>query len=157
MNKVEEALENSLSIMETAKEMNATVPFKPHVLISGLPGSGKTSITKAWAEKKGIPLVSFDLSKDLTFIYEEDKYGILRQVKAENPVEIAKQLVFDTLIKYKDKGEFILFLDDFHLATKENLEAIYYTMDNNKIQNPATKEEVELNNLLFAVAIKTDY
>ena len=157
MNKIEELLENALSVIEMAKEMNATVPIRPHVLISGLPGSGKTSITKAWAESKGIPLASYDLSKDLTFIYKEDENGILRKVKAEKPVDIAKQLVFDTLIKYKDKGDFILFLDDFHLATKENLEAIYYTMDNNKIQNPVTNEVVYLKNLLFAVAIKTDY
>lgn len=157
MNQIEELLENSLSIMEVAKEMNAIVPFKPNVIISGLPGSGKTSITRAWAERKGIPLVSYDLSKDVTFIYEEDEYGILRKVKTENPVEIAKQFIYDALIKYKGKGDFILFLDNFHLATKENLEAIYYTMDNNKIQNPVTKEEVELDNLLFTVAIKTDY
>ena len=157
MNKIEELLEESLSIIETAKEINAMIVNKPNVLISGLPGSGKTSITKEWAKKKGIPLVSYDLSRDLTFIYKEDEYGILRKVKAENPVDIAKQFVFDTLIKYKNKGDFILFLDDYHLATKENLEAIYYTMDYNKIQNPITKEEVELDNLLFTIAIKTDY
>ena len=85
MNKIEELLENALSVIEMAKEMNATVPIRPHVLISGLPGSGKTSITKAWAESKGIPLVSYDLSKDLTLIYKEDENGILRKVKAEKP------------------------------------------------------------------------
>ena len=42
------------------------------------------------------------------------------------------------------------------MATKENLEAIYYTMDTHKIINPATGEEIYLDNLLFTIAIRTE-
>ena len=106
-------------------------------MITVLTGSGKTSITKQWAEDN------------------EDAGGVLRPTKAEDPVAVAKKLIYDTLEKYKDGPDFVLFLDDYHMATKENLEAIYYTMDTHRITNPATGEEIELKNMLFAVAIKT--
>lgn len=70
-------------------------------------------------------------------------------------ISFAKKLIFDTLIKYKDRGYFILLLDDYHRAKRENLKAIYYTMDTHNIINPSTNEEIHLDNLLFTFAIKT--
>ena len=155
MSGIEESLYEALFAITTAKELNATLDQWPNVLLSGLTGSGKTSITKQWAEDNGILLAPYDLSFDVTTIYEEDDGGILRPKKAEDPVSVAKQLIFDTLIQYKDRGDIILFLDDYHRATKENLEAIYYTIDTHSIINPSTNEEVYLDNLLFTVAIET--
>ena len=155
MNRIEEILSDALFTITTAREMNATLDMWPNVMISGLTGSGKTAITKQWGEDNGIILAPYNLSQDVTTVYEEDAGGILRVRKADDPVAVAKQLVFKTLIKYKDGGDFILFLDDYHRATKENLEAINYTIDTHKIVNPVTDEEVELKNMLFTVAIET--
>lgn len=156
MSEIEEKLNDALFVATTARQMNAVTVGGPHnVMISGLPGSGKTSITKQWAEDNGIILAPYDLSLDVTVIYEEDAGGILRPAKAEDPVAVAKQLIYTALEKYKDGPDFVLFLDDYHMATKENLEAIYYTIDTQKIHNPATGEEIELKNMLFTVAIKT--
>ena len=156
MGKIEDMLNDALFVATTTRQMNAVVIAGPqNVLITGLTGSGKTSITKQWAEDNEIVLAPYDLSQDVTVIYEEDAGGVLRPTKAEDPVAVAKKLIYDTLEKYKDGPDFVLFLDDYHMATKENLEAIYYTMDTHRITNPATGEEIELKNMLFAVAIKT--
>jgi Holliday junction resolvasome RuvABC ATP-dependent DNA helicase subunit len=156
MSQIENTLDNSLSIIRMAQEINATLEHWPNVMLSGLSGSGKTSITKQWAEDNGILLAPYDLSQDVTRIYVEDEGGILRPQIAEDPVAVAKQLIYNALINYKDRGDFVLFLDDYHWATKENKEAIFYTMDTHKIVNIATGEEVALNNLLFTIAIKPE-
>ena len=164
-NRIKNQLDSALEIATTAKAINAkyvildgvaNAPKWPNVLISGLPGSGKTSVTKEWAEERGVLLVSYDLSRDVTEVYEEDQFGILHRKKAENPANIAKQLIFATLSRYRDGEDFILLLDNYHLATKDNLKAINYTIDTHKIVNPETKEVIELNNLLFTIAIKTE-
>ncbi len=155
MNRIEAMLEDALFTITTAREINAIVDQWPNVMIEGLTGSGKTAITEQWAQDRGIILAPYNLSQDVTTIYEEDAGGILRRKRAEDPIAVAKQFIYDTLIQYKDGGDFILFLDDYHRATPENLEAIYYTMDYHKIVNPATGEEVELKNMLFTVAIRT--
>ena len=156
MSRIEEILDNSLSIIRMAQEINATLDRWPNVMLSGLSGSGKTSITKQWAEDNRILLAPYDLSQDVTRIYVEDEGGILRPQEAEDPVAVAKQLIYNALIHYKDRGEFVLFLDDYHWATKENKEAIFYTMDTHKIVNISTGEEVYLDNMLFTIAIKTE-
>lgn len=157
MGKIEDLLNDALFAATTARQMNAvTIGMPQNVMISGLSGSGKTSITKQWAEDNGIILAPYNLGQDVTVIYEEDAGGILRRVKAEDPVAVAKQLIYSALEKYKDGPDFVLFLDDYHMATKENLEAIYYTIDTQKIINPSTGEEIELKNMLFTVAIKTE-
>ena len=157
MGKIEDPLNDALFAATTARQMNAvTIGMPQNVMISGLSGSGKTSITKQWAEDNGIILAPYNLGQDVTVIYEEDAGGILRRVKAEDPVAVAKQLIYSALEKYKDGPDFVLFLDDYHMATKENLEAIYYTIDTQKIINPSTGEEIELKNMLFTVAIKTE-
>ena len=157
MSKIEEMLNDALFVAMTARQMNAvTIGMPQNVMISGLTGSGKTSITKQWAEDNKIILAPYNLSQDVTVIYEEDTGGILRPTKAQNPVAVAKQLIYNALEMYKDGPDFVLFLDDYHMATKENLEAIYYTIDTHKIINPVTGEEIELKNMLFTVAIKTE-
>lgn len=157
MSKIEDMLNDALFVATTAREMNATViGASQNVMLSGLTGSGKTAITKQWAEDNGIILAAYDLSQDVIKIYEEDAGGVLRPTKAEDPIAVAKQLIFASLEKYKDGPDFVLFLDDYHRATKDNLEAIYYTIDTHKIVNPATGEEIELKNMLFTVAIKTE-
>ena len=155
MSEIKNILDNALFTVNTAREMNAELDQWPNVLLSGLTGSGKTSITKQWAEDNGILLASYDLSFNVTTVYVEDEGGILRPQRSEDPISVAKKLIFDTLIQYKDRGDFILFLDDYHRATRENLEAIYYTMDTHNIINPSTNEEIHLDNLLFTIAIKT--
>ena len=155
MNEIESRLNSALETVTLAKEIHAKVFPPQNILIEGLTGSGKTAIVKQWAKEKGVPLVAYDLSRDVTVVYQEDSGGILRPVKAEDPVAVAKQLIFHALREYHGGEDFILFLDDYHNATRENLEAIYYTMDHSKICNPATGEELSLENLLFTIAIKT--
>ena len=155
MPRIEDKLDHALYMVNTARELNATLEQWPNVLISGLTGSGKTAITKQWAEDNGILLAPYDVSRDVTTVYREDAGGILRPQKAEDPVSVAKQLLYEALLPYRNGGDFILFLDDYHRATKENLEAVYYTMDTHNIINPVTGEQIHLDNMLFTVAIKT--
>lgn len=157
MSSIVERLDDALFVATTARQMNAITVGIPHnVMISGLTGSGKTAITKQWAEDNKIILAPYDLSHDVTVVYEEDDGGILRPTKAKDPVAVAKQLIYDALKGYENGPDFVLFLDDYHRATKENLEAINYTIDTHKIINPATGEEIELKNMLFTIAIKTE-
>ena len=164
--RIKSQLDYSLEITTTIKEFNFDRVIYadsdisgqqwPNVLISGQPGSGKTSVVKEWADERGVLLVSYDLRRDVERVHEEDQFAILRLKKAENPLKVAQQLIFDTLSRYKDGEDFILLLDDYHLATKENLEAVNYTIDTHKIINPATNEVIELKNLLFTIAITTE-
>lgn len=153
MNNIEEMLDELLEIALQAR--SCQVKKWKNALIEGLSGFGKTSITEQWAEEKGIPLVSYDLSQDVSTIYEENQFGILEPKKVEDPIVLAQQLIFSRLKKYKGGKDFILFLDDYHRALPDNIEAINYTIDTHKIVNPPTNEEIELDNLLFTVAIKT--
>lgn len=155
--RIKEQLDRSLEIATTAKEINAMcVMADPiDVLISGLPGSGKTSFVKEWAEERGVLLVPYDLKRSAETVHEKDQFGILHRKNVENPVDMAKQLIFAALSKYKDGENFILLLDDYHLATKENIAAMNYTIDTHKIINPVTKEVIKLKNLLFVIATQT--
>ncbi len=155
MNKIYETLDNALYIINTAREINATLDKWPNVMLSGLTGSGKTSITKQWAKDNDIILAPYNLSTDVSTVYQPDESGILRPMQENDPVSIAKQLIFESLKKYKDEKDFVLFLDDYHRATKENIEAINYTIDTHKIVNPITGEKIELKNMLFTIAIHT--
>ncbi len=154
MNKITTNLDYLYDLATCARDMQ--VKKWENILISGLSGSGKTSIVKSWAEEKGVLLVAYDLRKSVDTIYEEDAFGILRPKKAENPVAIAKQLIFDFLKEYQNKKEFILFLDDYHLADSHQLAAMNHTIDTHKIVDPVSGEEIELENLLFTIAIKTE-
>lgn len=153
MNNIEETLDELLEIALQAKT-NGEKKWQ-NVMFTGLSGFAKTSITEQWAEEKGIPLVSYDLSQDVSTIYEENQFGILEPKKVEDPVLLAKQLIFSQLKKYQGGKDFILFLDDYHRALPDNIAAINYTIDTHKIVNPVSNEEIELDNLLFTVAIKT--
>ena len=153
MNNMEETLDELLEMALQAR--NNGVKKWENVMFTGLSGCGKTSITEQWAEEKGIPLVAYDLSQDVSTIYEENQFGILETKKVEDPVLLAKQLIFSQLKKYQGGKDFILFLDDNHRALPDNIEAINYTIDTHKIVNPVSNEEIELDNLLFTVAIKT--
>ena len=150
---IKETLDWALEVATCAKEINAKQ--WQNVMLEGRSGFGKTSITKQWAEEKDILLVEPNLAFDASSIYEEDEYGILRPKKVENPVDLAKEVIFNFLKNYRNKENFILLLDDFHLVTEEKVEAINYTIDTHKIVNPVTNEEIELDNMLFTIAIKT--
>ena len=153
MNKMKETLDELLEFALIHKE--AKIKKWENILFEGLTGTGKTSITEQWAKEKGIPLVSYDLSQDVSTIYEENGFGILEPKEVEDPVSLAKQLIFSTLYKYKDGKNFILLLDDYHRAEQANIDAINYTIDTHKIVNPVNGEEIELDNLLFTIAIRT--
>lgn len=154
MNKITTQLDYLYDLAICSRDMQ--VKQWDNIMISGLAGSGKTSIVKAWAEEKGVLLVAYDLRRSVDTIYEEDAFGILRPKKAENPVAIAKQLIFDFLKKHQNGQEFILFLDDYHLANPHQIAAINHTIDTHKIVDPVSGEEIELENLLFTIAIKTE-
>ena len=150
---MKETLDELLEFALIHKE--AKIKKWENILFEGLTGTGKTSITEQWAKEKGIPLVSYDLSQDVSTIYEENEFGILEPKEVEDPVSLAKQLIFSTLYKYKDGKNFILLLDDYHRAEQANINAINYTIDTHKIVNPVNGEEIELDNLLFTIAIRT--
>lgn len=153
MNKMKETLDELLEFALIHKE--AKIKKWENILFEGLSGSGKTSITHEWAAEKEILLVPYDLSQDVSTLYEENGFGILEPKEVEDSVSLAKQLIFSTLYKYKDGKNFILLLDDYHRAEQANIDAINYTIDTHKIVNPVNGEEIELDNLLFTIAIKT--
>lgn len=127
----------------------------PAVMISGMTGSGKTSITKAWAKDNNITLIACDLSLPTDTIYESDDFEIMMPKKVDDELSLAKQLLYSTLKNYKDTERTVLFLDDYHRATPVNIKAIDEVIAKHSITDPISGDKLELPHLLFTVAIET--
>lgn len=129
--------------------------YPPALNIKGMTGSGKTSITKAWAKDNNITLIACDLSLPTDIIYEAEDSGIMMPKKVDDELSLAKQLLYSSLKKYKDTERTVFFLDDYHRATPVNIKAIDEVIAKHSITDPISGDKLELPHLLFTVAIET--
>ena len=148
-------LKDALVIYESEKMGFTFCGDYPAIMISGMTGCGKTSITKAWAKDNNINLIEYDLSRTTDKIYETDEFGVLRSRLVEDELSLAKQLIYSHLKKFEDTERMVLLLDNYHRATEINKNAIDEVVAKHSIVDPLSGDVLNLPNLLFTIAIET--
>jgi hypothetical protein len=122
------------------------------LLVSGLPGSGKTGITKKWAKDRGVNLFYLNAKND-------DLGAILNGFPVDDTEEIedgktAHKVVrsYSKSLDNLDKPRSVLFLDEFNRAPSELRAVLLSLINEHVVDGPGEDGYRHFNNLLFTVA-----
>jgi MoxR-like ATPase len=120
-----------------------------NVLISGLPGSGKTAIVEDWAASRNLNLIDIN-AKDNDLEAFINGFTVR---DLENSKQVTKAYS-NALDKLKDETKnSIIFLDELNRQTKDQVRGSLLTLVNNKtIQADTPSGKYYFKNLLFTVA-----
>ena len=120
-----------------------------NVLISGLPGSGKTAIVEDWAHARNLNLIDIN-AKDNDLEAFINGFTVR---DLENSKQVTKAFS-NALDKLKDETKnSIIFLDELNRQTKDQVRGSLLTLVNNKtIQADTPTGKYYFKNLLFTVA-----
>lgn len=120
-----------------------------NVLISGLPGSGKTAIVEDWANARGLNLIDIN-AKDNDLEAFINGFTV-RDLENSKQVTKAYSNALDRL-KDETKNS-VIFLDELNRQTKDQVRGSLLTLVNNKtIQADTPSGKYYFKNLLFTVA-----
>jgi hypothetical protein len=118
-----------------------------NVLISGLPGSGKTAIVEDWAKARGLNMVYIN-AKDNDLEAFINGFTVRDD---ENRKQVTKAYS-NALDKLKDENS-IIFLDELNRQTKDQIRGALLTLVNeHAIQGEGQGCKYYFDNLLFTVA-----
>ena len=93
---------------ETRSKLAANKP--QHVFITGLPGSGKTTLAKKKAKELGLPLISLDeISRENKYAHTNDFRRIVRELDEPHVIEGTQLLGFN---KQDFEGHHLQFLEE---------------------------------------------
>ena len=122
------------------------------LLITGLPGSGKTGITKQWAKDRGVNLFYLNAKND-------DLGAILNgfPVDTVETDEEGKQVhkvtrSFSSALDRLDEPNSVLFLDEFNRAAPKLRASLLTLINEHTVEGPSKDGTREFKNLLFTVA-----
>ena len=122
------------------------------LLITGLPGSGKTGITKQWAKDRGVNLFYLNAKND-------DLGAILNGFPVdtvetdENGKEVHKVTrSFSNALDRLDEPKSVLFLDEFNRAAPKLRASLLTLINEHTVEGPSKDGTREFKNLLFTVA-----
>lgn len=121
-----------------------------NVLVCGLPGSGKTAITKAWAKANGINLHYIDAKNpDLEIALTG---MMLRDVTAQNKNVVAK--AYSNALAPLHRPNSVLFLDEYNRQTKDHIRASLLSLLGERVVEGSGETGYESfeDTLLFTVA-----
>ena len=152
-NALTEALDLCLSKSMIAKKQKRRDGVD--LIVTGLPGSAKTGITKAWAEARGVKLFSLKaMNRELDAIlngFPVDTVETIENGQTVHKVVKSRSTILDPL----ERPNSVLFLDEFNRAP-EDLRANLLTLINEHEVEAASgqgKEGMyEFKNLLFTIA-----
>ena len=121
------------------------------VLVTGLPGSGKTGITTAWAEDRGVNLFYLNAkNRELDAVLNGFPVDVT-DANGKHQVIKSRSTILDPL----EEPNSVLFLDEFNRAP-EDLRAILLTLINeHEIEGSgenSKRGKYEFKNLLFTIA-----
>jgi len=139
---LDEALQEAKDNMENGEGDNSS-----NVCIEGLPGSGKTSIIKAWARARGIHLVRVNCTDPKL----ETAVNGMWLRDANNPDRI-KQIRSDLLadlINPDYKGRCVLFVDEFNRQTNMGFRRVFLSLFADKENADGSLQLGD--NLLFSI------
>lgn len=122
------------------------------LLITGLPGSGKTGITKQWAKDRGVNLFYLNAKND-------DLGAILNgfPVDTTETDEEGKTIhkvnrSFSSALDRLDEPKSVLFLDEFNRAAPKLRASLLTLINEHTVEGPSKDGTREFKNLLFTVA-----
>jgi hypothetical protein len=152
-NELTEALDICLSRSMVAKKQKRTDGVD--LIVTGLPGSGKTGITKAWAKKRGVNLFSLKaMNRELDAIL--NGFPVDTVETTENGTTVHKVIKSrSTILDPLEQPRSVLFLDEFNRAP-EDLRANLLTLINEHEVEAASGQGkngmYRFENLLFTIA-----
>jgi hypothetical protein len=122
------------------------------LLVCGLPGSGKTGITKQWAKDRGVNLFYLN-AKDDDLGANLNGFPVSKTIKDEDGEErTIVTRAFSNALNALDKPNSVLFLDEFNRAAPK-LRAVLLTLINEHAVTGESEDGFRyFNNLLFTVA-----
>lgn len=122
------------------------------LLVTGLPGSGKTGITKQWAKDRGVNLFYLNAKNDdLGAILNGFPVDTVEQDSDGNTVHrVARS--FSKSLDALDKERSVLFLDEFNRAAPKLRAVLLSLINEHVVDGDGPDGFRHFNNLLFTVA-----
>lgn len=122
------------------------------LLITGLPGSGKTGITKQWAKDRGVNLFYLNAKNDdLGAILNGFPVDTIEKDEEGNDVHKVTRS-FSKALDRLDEPNSILFLDEFNRAAPKLRASLLTLINEHTVEGPNKDGTREFKNLLFTVA-----
>ena len=122
------------------------------LLVCGLPGSGKTGITKEWAKARGVKLFYLNAKNDdLGAILNGFPVDTTEEDEAGNKVHKVIRSYSNALDPLKQPRS-VLFLDEFNRAAPKLRATLLTLINEHEIEGPGEKGTYRFDNLLFTVA-----
>ena len=122
------------------------------LLITGLPGSGKTGITKQWAKDRGVNLFYLNAKNDdLGAILNGFPVDTIEKDENGNDVHRVTRS-FSKALDRLDEPNSVLFLDEFNRAAPKLRASLLTLINEHTVEGPSKDGTKEFKNLLFTVA-----
>jgi MoxR-like ATPase len=122
------------------------------LLVCGLPGSGKTGITKQWADDRGVNLFYLNAKNDdLGAILNGFPVDTAGEDEEGNKVHKVIRSYSNALDPLK-RPRSVLFLDEFNRAAPKLRATLLTLINEHEVEGPGEKGTYRFENLLFTVA-----
>ena len=122
------------------------------LLVTGLPGSGKTGITKQWAKDRGVNLFYLNAKNDdLGAILNGFPVDTVDQDADGNPIHRVTRS-FSKSLDALDKEKSVLFLDEFNRAAPKLRAVLLSLINEHVVDGDGPDGFRHFDNLLFTVA-----
>ena len=122
------------------------------ILISGLPGSGKTGITKKWAKDRGVNLFYLNAKNDdLGAILNGFPVDTTEETEDGRTVHVVARS-FSKSLDDLDKPKSVLFLDEFNRAPSKLRAVLLSLINEHVVDGNGPDGYRHFDNLLFTVA-----
>lgn len=122
------------------------------ILITGLPGSGKTGITKQWADDRGVNLFYLNAKNDdLGAILNGFPVPVETTDADGNTVKVADR-AFSKALDKLDREKSVLFLDEFNRAAPKLRATLLTLINEHKVEGNDKDGFRRFDNLLFTIA-----
>lgn len=149
-NDITDLLDDCLAEAFIAQE--AGIPSNTDVLISGLPGSGKTGIVEQWAKDRGVNLLQLS-ANDREIDATLNGFPVPIDVEFEDGTKgkVASRAFSQALEPLKRKKS-VLFLDEFNRAPQSLRASLLKLINEHKVTGPGEDGMYRFENLLFTIA-----
>ena len=122
------------------------------LLVNGLPGSGKTGITKQWAKDRGVNLFYLNAKNDdLGAILNGFPVDTVETGEDGKQVHKVQRSYSNALDSLKEPRS-VLFLDEFNRAAPKLRATLLTLINEHEIEGPGKKGVYRFDNLLFTIA-----
>jgi hypothetical protein len=149
-NEITDLLDDCLAEAFIARE--AGIASNTDVLISGLPGSGKTGIVEQWAKDRGVNLLQLS-ANDREIEATLNGFPVPVDVDFEDGTKgkVASR-AFSQALEPLEREKSVLFLDEFNRAPQSLRASLLKLINEHKVVGPGDDGMRRFKNLLFTIA-----